>query len=498
MSGCCAPKGATRKLSGYDNFLAKGPNSPSVANGVPSVISAMLYFDELPSDAAITELAREFYSFDALSSRPQSGWWVPQPFNRDHHVHAAQAEGEAGLLAFATQKLCEPLKHSADGAPRWELWVVTNTGAGRQMLFVRVDHCCADGIALVQVLNRIARRADGRPLAPASYTRPPRPKQSAGAACCDALAGLGKNLALPVGGYDAQLAISAPADARKAGVAYPPGGRRKIVVVPEHSLNLLKRIKNAASAAEGAAVSINDVVFAAAAGAIRRHTHQTAAEAAVDGARVHALVPVAFPRAADAPLTNKWTFVQAAMPVGLRTPAERLSASHSAFAKIKGSLDAPMAALLVAANAKLPQAIGQQVGRDLFSRHSIVFSNVPGPAEPIVIGGKTLVGLQAAYPNLIPQLICVSYNQRMHMNIVVDETVVPQPELLASLYIDELRALAVRFGVDPDDASPAPPRPPPASATPPSGTTPLLSAQTPPTTSTSPSARRGGGGIAMH
>ena len=170
--------------------------------------------------------------------------------------------------------------------------MVTNTGRG-SMLFVRVDHCCADGIALVQVLNRIARRADGRP-ARARKLRPPRPKQSAGAACCDALAGLGKNLALPVGGYDAQLAISAPADARKAGVAYPPGGRRKIVVVPEHSLNLLKRIKNAASAAEGAAVSINDVVFAAAAGAIRRHTHQTAAEAAVDGARVHALVPVAF------------------------------------------------------------------------------------------------------------------------------------------------------------------------------------------------------------
>ena len=93
MSGCCAPKGATRKLSGYDNFLAKGPNSPSVANGVPSVISAMLYFDELPDDASITQLAQEFYSFDALSSRPQSGWWVPCEFNRDHHVHAAQAEG---------------------------------------------------------------------------------------------------------------------------------------------------------------------------------------------------------------------------------------------------------------------------------------------------------------------------------------------------------------------------------------------------------------------
>ena len=183
------------------------------------------------------------------------------------------------------------------------------------------------------------------------------------------------------------------------------------------------------------------------------------------------------------------------MPVGLRTPAERLSASHSAFAKIKGSLDAPMAALLVAANAKLPQAIGQQVGRDLFSRHSIVFSNVPGPAEPIVIGGKTLVGLQAAYPNLIPQLICVSYNQRMHMNIVVDETRAAARAPRLALHRRAPRPRR-RFGVDPDDASRAA-APPPAAATPPSGTTPLLSAQTPPTTSTSPSARRGGGGIAM-
>ena len=104
--GCCAPKGATRKLSGYDNFLAKGPNSPSVANGVPSVISAMLYFDELPDDASITQLAQEFYSFDALSSRPQSGWWVPQPFNRDHHVHATQAEGETRACSPSPRRSC--------------------------------------------------------------------------------------------------------------------------------------------------------------------------------------------------------------------------------------------------------------------------------------------------------------------------------------------------------------------------------------------------------
>mgnify|MGYP006888857389 CR=1 FL=1 len=49
--------------------------------------------------------------------------------------------------------------------------------------------------------------------------------------------------------------------------------------------------------------------------------------------------------------------------------------------------------------------------------------------------------------------LCVSYNGTMYMNFVVDPEVVTRHETLPLLYLDELRALAVHYGVDPDDES---------------------------------------------
>ena len=170
---------------------------------------------------------------------------------------------------------------------------MTNTGRGGRCSSCASTHCCADGIALVQVLNRIARRGDGRPLRARSYTRPPRPKQSAGAACRRARRPRQEPRAprrrLRRAARD--LGARRRAEGRRrvpAGRAAEDRRRARALAQPAQA------DQNAASAAEGAAVSINDVVFAAAAGAIRRHTHQTAAEAAVDGARVHALVPSHF------------------------------------------------------------------------------------------------------------------------------------------------------------------------------------------------------------
>ena len=71
---------------------------------------------------------------------------------------------------------------------------------------------------------------------------------------------------------------------------------------------MVKRIKNARDG-----LTVNDVVYAAFAGALRRHTELSATgrPPPLQRARCRALVPVAFPRAAGAPLTNSWAFVQA-------------------------------------------------------------------------------------------------------------------------------------------------------------------------------------------
>lgn len=98
---------------------------------------------------------------------------------------------------------------------------------------------------------------------------------------------------------------------------------------------------------------------------------------------------------------------QAAVPLAAPSALERLEQTHAVFSRIKGSLEPFVAKMLTAANAAaLPSCAARKVARDTLSRHSLVFSNVPGPAEPLAICGQRVLGLHACYPNMIPQVVC--------------------------------------------------------------------------------------------
>ena len=141
------------------------------------------------------------------------------------------------------------------------------------------------------------------------------------------------------------------------------------------------------------------------------------------------------------------------MPCGLATPAARLQASHETFAALKAGPEAPIAKFLTEQNSQAPSFLFAHMGQQVMQRYTLVASNVPGPAGPVHVCSKRVVGIQAFYTNLIIQQLCVSYDQRMFMNFVVDPDVVTQHETLPSLYLDELRAMAIHFGVlDPDHA----------------------------------------------
>jgi len=151
---------------------------------------------------------------------------------------------------------------------------------------------------------------------------------------------------------------------------------------------------------------------------------------------------------------------------GEPTPEGRLAAARTAFTQMKNGPEAPISLFITEQNASLPACMFGPIAQQVFSRSSLVFSNVPGPASPFYICGKEVLGLQAFYANVIMQTLCVSYRDTMFMTFTVDEGVVKQPELLPALYLDELRALAVRYGIEPSDddavAAAARSKPPPA------------------------------------
>jgi len=71
----------------------------------------------------------------------------------------------------------------------------------------------------------------------------------------------------------------------------------------------------------------------------------------------------------------------------------------------------------------LPVSSAQQTCYDIFTRHSLVFSNVPGPDKQCLLAGKAVTGLQMFYANLIPQIILISYAGKVYGNMVLDTDV---------------------------------------------------------------------------
>lgn len=100
-----------------------------------------------------------------------------------------------------------------------------------------------------------------------------------------------------------------------------------------------------------------------------------------------------------------------------------------------------------------------------------------GPESTLKVAGEEVLEIWPIFPNLIPQLLCVSYAGMFYMTITVDDKVViqvwfhaaltsaaqsssvgliptcacavcVQPEMLATLYLDELKQLASAVGAE--------------------------------------------------
>jgi hypothetical protein len=154
------------------------------------------------------------------------------------------------------------------------------------------------------------------------------------------------------------------------------------------------------------------------------------------------------------PLVKCWcnyirSFVSLSLPVGVHSSAkDRLSYCNQQSQVAKKSLNAFMQ-LWFQNNvmAYLPAFMTQKIAFDVFSRHSLILSNVPGPARVVMYGEHKLLGMQFFFPNLLPQYDVVSYNGSIFACISLPIDVVRSPDLLPDLFLEEVKELAKTFGV---------------------------------------------------
>ncbi len=210
-------------------------------------------------------------------------------------------------------------------------------------------------------------------------------------------------------------------------------------------LDTVKVIKNAYG------VSVNDVVMAMCAGALRRWLID---HDALPEAPLVAMIPVSVrDDASKGAMGNKVSAMLAKLPTNLEDPDERLTVAHEATQIAKSQHAAIPQGLVDSVTDFAPPALIARAAHVVFATgvlhrvppFNLCISNVPGPNIPVYMGGARLL---AQYPVSVItdgqglNITLIGYLGRLHFGLLACRELVPDIEALAGYLADELEVLA--------------------------------------------------------
>jgi hypothetical protein len=375
-------------MSTFTEGLARGP-FPEEANIPRPTIQVVMKFDEgMPTMDEMKTLVEnsilKFYRFKSIPTLDAKGRWIWQPdphFSLDHHLMSQTVKDMPDLTKFV-ESLFDSSEIDPD-QPRWQIYVVQFEGqADKGAVVMNVDHVLGDGLSFVRLalemvrdggtlkLSRVwipfsntlfrcgnsekgnaidflnpavASKGKGGASADKSASKPRTTKIVKGIKGVTGALYLGyslltshvKVLASQLGPGDSKTLI------KDEYAPYRFNTARTTILLPVLNLDAIKKMK--ATTKEGlVGCTVNDVLTAALAGALRRYlTHRQDPILSSESAnlQVRALLPFSFPRSFnDDDLHNSWSFISVALPVGLATTEERLKDVNSTMTNIKRRL----------------------------------------------------------------------------------------------------------------------------------------------------------------
>lgn len=352
--------------------------------------------------------------------------WAPDPhFALASHLHEVGLPpgGEAALRALVGDLMSTPLDRAR---PLWAAHIVDGYGEDTALV-VRIHHCIADGVALVKLLLSLTDHE--APAEAAGVGRAPPPPTGL-------LGRLGRALGTARALADV---LALPPDPPTA-LLGPLGVRKRVAWSRPAELGAIAR----AARAEGG--TVNDLLLAAVAGALRAYL--TARMGAPPTVEVRALVPVNLRRVVGGGATgNRFGLVYVPLPLTHTTPAARLGETRRRMDAIKASPQAVMAFGLLGALG-LASVMVERFGVELFTRKATALvTSVPGPSAPVRLAGRRLVSMDVWAPasgQVGVTLSLLSYAGSLRLGVASDEHLVPDPEAIAAAYDDELARLVPR------------------------------------------------------
>ena len=349
-------------------------------------------------------------------------WFDDPAFNLRYHVRHAglPAPGDdAKLHALAARVLSHELDRSK---PLWELWIVEHVAGGGWALISKTglelveDPDDADLVATLFDPSPEVRRVEAPHWEPGPA---PTPAQLAASAVNEALR--------PAAALTrARRALEAAAE-RALPPAAPPtplnvrtGPHRRLAVV-DAQLDDFRIVRDAFGG------TVNDVVLAVVAGALRRWLHDRATR--TEGLTITAGVPVSLEG-------DRLAQVDCPLPVDVLDPVERLRTIAERMRVLVASRPALGAGDIAASGDFAPPTILARAARvGLSTRaHALLVTNVPGPQDSRYLLGRRMertFPVPALVPGHALAVAVTSYDGGMNFGLLADYDAMPDLDALA-------------------------------------------------------------------
>lgn len=455
------------RLSPLDvSFLyLEGPSTPMHVGGVATFDAGADGFDYERLCGLIT--AR----LAAVPRYRQKIRWVPghlaNPvwvddgrFDLTYHVRRSALPRPGSDAALHELVARVQSRHLDRSRPLWEIYLVEGLSGNRFAVITKTHHAMVDGISAVDV-GQLLLDATPEPRPSAAGAWRPAPEPSAADLVGEAVLDLVRR---PTAMLDAARATASDLRsftdrATRSVFGFAAAARTAIRPAPASPLNAdVREQRRYASAttdlddykrvrkAHGG--TVNDVVLAVAAGALRQFL-LTRAEVVTGATVIRAMVPVSV-RSPDqaGTLGNRVSSYFVDLPVGEVDPVVRLQQVSFAMTGHKESGQSVGAGALIALSGFAPptlHALGARVASGLSRRlFNIVVTNVPGPQFPLYAAGAVMLAAYPVVPLAQGQAVSIgltSYNGGVFYGLIADRDAMPDVDVLAALIEDSLTEL---------------------------------------------------------
>ena len=400
-------------------------------------------------------------------------WADDTDFSLEYHVRhtALPSPGSDEQLALLSARVfSQQLDRSK---PLWELWLIEGLADGGFALLSKSHHAMIDGIAGVD-LGTVLFDLGPEPAPPPTDLEPwtPDPRPNPFDLLSAGIAGMTRATAEVVSKAvnafraperaieEAQVAAEGLGEIAWAALNPAPPSPLNVEIGPHRrfagiacDLADFKTVKNVYGG------TVNDVVLAVVAGALRHWLHSRGVR--TEGLELRALVPVSVrvehERGAGG---NRLAVMRGPLPVYIDDPIERLGVVAAAMNDLKESKQAVGAEVLTSMQQFAPPTVLAQASRLNFSTRlfNLLVTNIPGPQFPLYVQGARMTSV---FPiAFLPKdhalaIAIMSYDGQMNFGLLGDYDAMPDLDEFGDAIeacLAELVSLARRESRQPETA----------------------------------------------